>query len=162
PGKNSRVDKLAQFLADKAEMKLLHMVTSSPARTPSFTMFGNPDYFLVTSKGSLPLAPQQCPPPVVPPTSGCVVQGPGFGWNHGDVQRDIVRAWYGMVGPGVRATGRNDSVFSDHTDLRPTMMALIGLKDDYVHDGRVLVERLNRRALPGSLQSRDHDDDNDY
>jgi len=161
PGKNSRVDKLAQFLADRAEMKLLHMLTSSPARAPSFTMFGNPDYFFITSKGSLPLTPSTCPPPIVPPTSGCVVQGQSFAWDHGDVQRDIVRTWYGMVGPGVRATGRNDSVFSDHTDLRPTVLRLTGLKDDYISDGRVLVERLDPRALPSSLQSHG-DEDNEY
>jgi hypothetical protein len=47
-------------------------------------------------------------------------------------------------------------VFSDHTDLRPTILALLGLKDDYVHDGRVLVEKLESRALPDALEdSRD-------
>ena len=29
-------------------MKLLHMVTASPARTPTFTMFGDDDYFFET------------------------------------------------------------------------------------------------------------------
>jgi hypothetical protein len=48
--------------------------------------------------------------------------------------------------------GRNDQVFSDHTDLRPTMIALAGLKDDYTHDGRVLVEFLDDHALPKSLR----------
>ncbi len=57
-----------------------------------------------------------------------------------------------MVGPGVRNQGRNDDVFSDHTDLRPTILALLGLKDDYVHDGRVLVENLKSGALPDSLE----------
>jgi hypothetical protein len=45
-----------------------------------------------------------------------------------------------MVGPGVQRLGRDDAVFSDHTDVRPTMLALLGLKDSYVHDGRVLSE----------------------
>jgi len=40
-----KTDKLSLFLADQAEMKLLHMVTASPARTPTLTMFGNDDYF---------------------------------------------------------------------------------------------------------------------
>src|SRR5262245_58876950 len=62
-GKNNQVDQLAQFFADRAEMKFLHMVTSSPARTPSFTMFGNPDYFFQTTRGSLPLAPVDCTKP---------------------------------------------------------------------------------------------------
>ena len=61
-----------------------------------------------------------------------------------------------MVGPGVQKQGRYDAVFSDHTDLRPTILTLVGLKDDYVHDGRVLVENLEPRALPDSLEdSRD-------
>ena len=43
------LDKLSAFLADQAEMKLLHMVTASPARTPTLTMFGNDDWFFFTS-----------------------------------------------------------------------------------------------------------------
>ena len=37
-----------------------------------------------------------------------------------------------------RAAGRR--LWSDHTDIRPTMLALLGLKDSYVSDGRVLTE----------------------
>jgi hypothetical protein len=62
----------------------------------------------------------------------------------------------GMVGPGVNRAGRDDHVFSDHTDLRPTMIALAGLKDDYTHDGRVLIEFLDDRALPRSLRRNEH------
>ncbi len=130
-----------QFLADQAEMKLLHMVTASPARTPSFTMFGNPDYFDQNAGNTTACVPQ----------SACVFETPGFAWNHGDVQQQITEAWFGMVGPGVLQQGRNDTVFSDHTDLRPTIMALVGLTDDYSHDGRVLVEKLATSALPASL-----------
>jgi hypothetical protein len=154
PGKVGQIDQLTVALADQAEMKLLHMVTKSPARTPSFTMFGNPDYFIQTSRGSLPLAPTDC----VANPSSCVVQGPGFAWNHGDIQLDITRAWFGMVGPGVKPQGRNDSVFSDHTDLRPTMLALLGLKDTYMHDGRALVEKLVPAVLPRSLRGGDDDE----
>ena len=136
-----RVDKLSAFLADQAEMKLLHMVTTSPARTPTFTMFGDPDYFFVTgSTDNCSLAPS------------CVIEQPGFAWNHGDVQKDITRTWMAMVGPGVRHEGRNDQVFSDHTDVRPTMLALLGLKDSYVHDGRVLAEKLFDQALPNGIR----------
>ena len=59
-----------------------------------------------------------------------------------------------MVGPGVQALGRHDTVFSDHTDVRPTMIALLGLKDDYVHDGRVLAEWVERKALPSGIRQR--------
>ena len=134
-------DKLSALLADQAEMKLLHMVTTSPARTPTLTMFGNEDYFFQNgSTDNCSLAP------------ACVIEQPGFAWNHGDFQQDITRTWYGMVGPGVRRRGRDDAVFSDHTDIRPTMLALVGLKDSYVHDGRVLVEILEEQSLPRGLR----------
>ncbi len=142
----NRVEKLNAFLADRAEMKLLHMITSNPARSPSFTMFGNPDYFNTTSSPSTGQGHDCSQAPA------CVSETPGFAWNHGDVQKDITRTWMGMVGPGVNHSGRDDRVFSDHTDLRPTMIALAGLKDDYAHDGRVLIEFLDDRKLPRSLR----------
>jgi arylsulfatase A-like enzyme len=141
-----RVEKLNAFLADRAEMGLLHMITSNPARSPSFTMFGNPDYFNTTSSASTGQGKDCSQAPA------CVSEPPGFAWNHGDVQKEITRTWMGMVGPGVSRFGRNDDVFSDHTDLRPTMIALAGLKDDYTHDGRVLIEFLDDRAVPRALR----------
>jgi arylsulfatase A-like enzyme len=62
-----------------------------------------------------------------------------------------------VVGPGINNLGRNDDVFSDHTDVRPTMMALLGLTDDYVHDGRVLAEWIHEGALPSGIR-RDRED----
>ncbi len=139
-------DKLSKLLADQAEMKLLHMVTASPARTPTLTMFGNDNYFFTTGAGGA-CANQ----------SACIFVGPGFAWNHGDFQRDITRTWVAMVGPGVQRLGRHDAVFSDHTDVRPTLLALLGLKDSYVHDGRVLSEWMEQRALPSAIrQSREN------
>ena len=43
-------------------------------------------------------------------------------------------------------------VWSDHTDIRPTILALAGLRDDYAHDGRVLIEALDPGALPLSMR----------
>src|SRR5215813_5027506 len=149
---SGNTDRLSVLLADRAEMKLLHMVPSLPDRVPTFTMFGNDDYFFETASAANRSKDCSQPP-------ACLVEeGPsGFAWNHGDFQKDITRTWFGMVGPGVQQQGRDDSVFSDHTDLRPTVMALVGLNDDYVHDGRVLVEKLEHRALPDSLaDSREH------
>ena len=37
-------------LADPVEEKALHMVNSDPNRTPTFTMFGNPDFFFQTGE----------------------------------------------------------------------------------------------------------------
>jgi hypothetical protein len=141
-----KTDKLSKLLADQAEMKLLHMVTSNPARTPTFTMFGDDNYFFANANGGA-CANQ----------SDCIFVGPGFAWNHGDFQRDITRTWVAMVGPGVQRLGRHDTVFSDHTDVRPTLLALLGLKDSYVHDGRVLSEWMEQRALPPAIrQSREN------
>lgn len=130
-------DKISQFLADAVEMKILHMVTADPARTPTLVMFGDPDYFFFAG------APN-C-------TSPCVTEPPGFAWNHGDVQPEIVTTWLGMVGPGVRDDGVDGKTWSDHTDIRPTILLLAGLKDDYGHDGRVLSEALTGAALPPSV-----------
>jgi hypothetical protein len=141
------VDKLSVFLADQAEMKLLHMVTTSPARTPTLTMFGNENYFFLNG------STDNC---ALPPACLSVPQSPAatFAWNHGDFQKDITRTWFGIAGPGVRNLGRYDVVFSDHSDVRPTMLALLGLKDSYVHDGRVLAEWLNTNALPTGIRQR--------
>ena len=144
------IDKLSFRLADQAEMKLLHMVTASPARTPTLTLFGDDNYFFSNdtsvANGNLPCTQG----------SACIFvpQSPAatFAWNHGDVQEDITRTWMAIAGPGVRPLGRNDDVFSDHTDVRPTMMSLLGLKDSYVHDGRVLIEDLDEQARTQSLR----------
>ncbi|MGZ3582652.1 MAG: sulfatase-like hydrolase/transferase [Ktedonobacterales bacterium] len=132
-------DQLTTYLADPVEMKLLHMVTGDPARTPTFTMFGNPDYFFFAGA-------RNCNAP-------CVVQQPGFAWNHGDVQSEITTTWLGIVGPGVRHDGVNGTIWSDHTDIRPTVLSLLGLKDDYVSDGRVLFEALYDWAVPQTVRA---------
>jgi hypothetical protein len=136
-------DKLSYRLADQAEMQLLHMVTTDPARTPTMTMFGDPDYFFLTSTPNNPCT--------VSPS--CYTQAPTFNWNHGDVQQDIIHTWLAMVGPGVLNLGIDNSTFTDHTDTRPTLMSLVGLKDDYVHDGRVLAEKLALDAQPLGVQN---------
>ena len=130
-------DTLTKYLADPVEMKLLHMITADPARDPTFTMFADPNYFLFS------FAPD-C-------SSPCISFDTGFAWNHGDVNPDINTTWLGMVGPGVRNLGVNGSIWSDHTDIRPTIMLLVGLKDDYDHDGRALFEVLDDSVLPQSL-----------
>jgi hypothetical protein len=133
-------DQLANYLADPVEMQLLHMVTADPARTPTLTMFANPDYFLFTSAANC--------------ASPCVSEAPAFAWNHGDVAPDINTTWLGLVGPGVKHLGVDHSVWSDHTDVRPTMLELLGLRDDYQHEGRVLFEVLNPAVLPAAVRER--------
>ena len=125
-------------MADAVGQKALHMVNSDPARTPSFTAFGNPDYF-ITAAASGP----SCG------SNPCIDYH--FAWSHGDVQPEIATTWVGFVGPGFANNGINSTTWTDHVNVRPTMMTLLGLKDDYRHDGRVLTEALDKHAIPQTL-----------
>jgi hypothetical protein len=125
-------------MADPTEMRALHMVNADPSRTPTFTLFANPDFFLTTSN---------------PSCGGNPCVSPGFAWNHGDIQDEIGNTWAGVVGPGVTSHGVDSKTWTDHTNLRPTILSLLGLKDDYVPDGRVLTETLTPKATPAKLRS---------
>jgi hypothetical protein len=130
-------------VADPVGMKALHMITADPQRTPTLTMFAQPDWFFFAG------APNCSTPcvtvPTTPPTST-------FAWNHGGIQPEIATTWLGLVGPGVRNNG-DDTTWADHTDVRPTMLDLVGLGDSYVHDGRVLIDELDASAVPQSLRA---------
>jgi hypothetical protein len=132
-------DHVTNFLAGQAAMRDLHMLTGDPARNPTFTLFASPDYFLCATGFSCPETGDQ------------VVENPGFAWNHGDLAPEIVNTWLGLVGPGVRHLGVDNATWSDHANDRPTILALVGLKDDYRHEGRVLAEVLRPRALPAGF-----------
>jgi hypothetical protein len=152
--------KIANYLADPAEEAILHMVNADPARTPTFAMFAKPDYFVS--------------PGVANCSTPCVSVNPGFAYNHGDYAAEINTNYTAFAGPGVRhlgldgtsaANGPNSAgpnsgqvevvnsgttgTWVDETDIRPTLIYLTGLKDDYEHDGRVITEILTapNRAL---------------
>ena len=152
---------ITNYLADPAEEAILHMVNADPARTPTFALFAKPDYYLYDGGTS-------CSGP-------CVTQDTGFAYNHGDYAAEINTNWVGFVGPGVKnlgldgqapGTGPNSAgpnsgqqvvansgttgTWADETDIRPTLMYLTGLKDDYEHDGRVITEVL---AAPNTALS---------
>ena len=115
-------------------MKLLHMVSGDPLRTPTVVSWNEPNAWVQTS--------------------GCAINevsciNPAFAWMHGGIQPEIAQTWLGLVGPGVKKRGIDDDTWTDHTDVRPTMLALLGLEDDYLHDGRVIVEHLDPEYLPG-------------
>jgi hypothetical protein len=136
-------DKIAQAMADQTEQRFLHMVTSDANRTPNFVVFANDNYFNFASGTASCDEPPAC----------ITLEGHGgFAWNHGDFQEVITKTWLGLVGPGVQHMGATEALFSDHTDTRPTIMSLVGLKDDYQHDGRVLLEVLNDNAIQGHIQ----------
>jgi hypothetical protein len=63
-------------IVDRTGQKLLHMSsTVDPNRDPTFTFFGDPNFFFETTGN---------PNPIV---------GTGFAWNHGDIQPEIGRTW---------------------------------------------------------------------
>ena len=125
-------------MADPVGEKALHMVNTDPARTPSFTAFGNPDYF-VTAANSGP----SCG------SNPCIDYH--FAWSHGDIQPEIATNWLGLVGPGVKHQGIDSQTWTDHTNVRSTTLVLAGLRDDYINDGRALIEAIETKALPQSL-----------
>lgn len=132
-------------MADQTGMKTLHMVTADPFRTPTFTPFADPNWFFFATGGAACAAPADCA--FIPARTS-----QSFAWNHGDIQDEIASTWVGYVGEGVEDSGIDSETWSDHTDVRPTILALVGLKDDYVHDGRVISEIVEGDALPRALK----------
>jgi hypothetical protein len=144
---------ITNYLADPVEEGILHMVNADQARTPTFALFAKPDYFL--SSGSPTCAP-------------CVTQNTNFAYDHGDYAAEINTNWLGIAGPGVAHRGLDGTAagagpnsagpdsgqvtvpgsgttgtWVDETDIRPTLLYLAGLRDDYLHDGRVISEILS-------------------
>jgi hypothetical protein len=153
---------ITNYLADPTEEAILHMVNADPARTPTFAMFARPDYFLTPGAANCSLP--------------CVSVNPAFAYNHGDYAAEIDTNYFGIAGPGVKnlgvdgpqpADGPNSAgpdsgqvtvpgshttgTWIDETDIRPTLMYLTGLRDDYEHDGRVITQILTHpnHALAG-------------
>ncbi|MGH3157284.1 MAG: hypothetical protein ACRDNF_12005 [Streptosporangiaceae bacterium] len=144
---------IANYIADPTEEAILHMVDADPARTPTFALFAKPDYFLETGSATC--------------GTSCVKMDDGYAWDHGDYAAEIDTNYVGFVGPGVKHLGLDGSPpnegpnsagpdsgqetvpeentkgpWVDETDIRPTLMYLAGLKDDYEHDGRVITQIL--------------------
>jgi hypothetical protein len=132
-------EKLTVAMADHVGEKLLHLVTADPTRTPTFTMFALPDYWVYSGASTCT-------------GLACFSTPPRFAWNHGTFTSDITETWAGLVGPGVKPQGDAAAYWSDHADLRPTMLALLGLRDDYTSQGRVLIENMTNDAIPDGLQ----------
>jgi hypothetical protein len=157
---------VSKWMVDPTAEQLLHFVNADPNRTPSFTVFPNPDvYFAQGNSDSCPAGTTAATAP-----TACNPLNSGFSWNHGYYAPEVDTTWLGLAGPGVKnlgldgpdaAGGPNSSgsaanghttvpdvakqgTWVDHTDVRPTLLALVGLKDDYVSDGRVVTEVLNR------------------
>jgi hypothetical protein len=144
---------ITNYMADPTEEAILHMVDADPARTPTFALFAKPDYYLQTG-------PARC-------DGSCVSTDDSYGWEQGSYAAEIDTTYVGFVGPGVKQLGLEGSPPSegpnssgpesgqqtvpqedtkgpwvDETDIRPTLMFLTGLRDDYEHDGRVITQIL--------------------
>jgi arylsulfatase A-like enzyme len=124
----TKLTPVARYLVDGPTLKALHMVNADPQRTMSFTMFSLPDYYFQTYS------------PCSGKSQGCL--NDSFAWIHGDYSNDIGQTWLGIVGPGVKNDGIDDSTWTDHTDIVPTVNALLGLTPDYQPDGRVITQIL--------------------
>jgi hypothetical protein len=53
----------------------------------------------------------------------------------------------------VKSLGLSSAVWSDHVDVRPTILALAGIAGDYVQDGRALIEFMRPERLPSAVAS---------
>ena len=155
------------YQAGATEQRLLHLQTADPQRTPTYTVFPKPDYYFDAAAPACAGA--------VNPAASCVAVNSRFAWNHGYYSPDIVITWSSFVGPGVRRDGIDgpapaDSpavhdpnggglvpayskvgTWADETDVRPTLLHLAGLTDDYVMDGRVITQILSHRGSLGGL-----------
>jgi hypothetical protein len=134
-GYTGATDNLLVKMADQTGMRALHMITTGdPARNATFVYFADANYFLTDFPSSTCLT--------------CV--NPAFAWNHGDIQPEIGQTWLGFVGPGVKSQP-DQVVFTDHTDVRPTVQSILGLHDSYASDGRVITQALSSSAYASSL-----------
>jgi hypothetical protein len=148
-------EQIAKYQAGALEQRVLHMQTNDPLRTPTYSIFPMPDYFFGTSGPN-------------------VTFNNGFAYDHGYYSPNIDITWAGIVGPGVAVngvdgpgpTGGNEShdpnsthtvpeastqgTWIEEADLRPTLLHLVGLQDDYQTDGQVISQAL---AAPGSTLS---------
>jgi hypothetical protein len=107
----------------------------------------------------------------------CIEQTNEYAWDHGDYAAEIDTNWAAFAGPGVAHLGLDGSppdagpnsagpnsgqvtvpqsgttgTWIDETDIRPTIMYLTGLRDDYTEDGRVITQILSQPA-PDHLSS---------
>lgn len=147
---------IAKYQAGALEERVLHMQTNDPLRTPTYSIFPVPDYFFGTSGSNVSI-------------------NSSFAWDHGYYSPNIDVTWAALVGPGVatrgvdgpQPTGGNESqdpnstntvpeastqgTWVEEADLRPTMLYLLGLKDDYQSDGHVIAQALT--SVPPALQA---------
>ena len=149
-------EKIVNYQAGALEQRVLHMQTADPTRTPTFTLFPKPDYFFSTTGANVGI-------------------NNGFAYDHGYYSPNIDVTWAGLVGPGVAARGVDGpapaagnqahdpnstntvpqastvGTWVEEADIRPTLLYLTGLTDDYQSDGHVVTQALD--SVPASLSA---------
>jgi hypothetical protein len=164
-------EKIVNYQAGAVEQRILHMQTADPLRTPSYTIFPKPDYYFDNTY-------PKCSASTAPATD-CVARYGSYAYNHGYYSPDIDITWGGFAGPGVArrgivgaapqrgptstAAGQNglptltvpqaSSVrnWAEEADVRPTLLSLAGLRDDYISDGTPLAGIIARHDSSGRL-----------
>ena len=84
-------EKIVDYQAGALEQRVLHMQTSDPLRTPTYTLFPKPDYFFATTDIGTP--PQH------------IGINPGFAYDHGYYSPNIDITWVGIAGKGAAVNG---------------------------------------------------------
>ncbi len=139
---------VVNYQAGALEQRVLHMGNVDPRRSPTYTIFPKPDYYFGTSGPNVSINGK-------------------YAWNHGYYTPNIDITWGALVGPGVAARGidgpdpsggnqtqdpnstrtvpqaSTHGTWVEETDIRPTMLYLAGLHDDYQTDGRVVSQVLS-------------------
>jgi hypothetical protein len=147
-------EKIVKYQAGMLEQRVLHMQTADPLRTPTYSLFPKGDYFFSTSGPNVSI-------------------NNGFAYDHGYYSPNIDVTWAAVAGPGVAVRGvdgpqpaqgnqANDpeanhtvpeastvGTWVEETDIRPTMLYLLGLHDDYQSDGHVVTQALS--SVPSAL-----------
>ncbi len=161
-------EKIINYQAGAVEQRILHMQTADPLRTPSYTMFPQPDYYF---DPAFPACGSS-----TDPATDCASTFAHYAWNHGYYAPDVDITWAGIVGPGVAkkgllgpdpshgatatADGQNgrpaltvpgasSGLWVEEADIRPTLLSLVGLHADYLSDGAVIGGILNRHSDNG-------------
>jgi hypothetical protein len=163
---DGKTENAVKWMVDPTGEELLHFGNADPNRVPTFTAFPIPDVYFTSGTADSPRCAAGTTAASAPTT--CTSINNQYAWNHGYYAPEINNTWAGLVGPGVRNLGvdgsgpadgpssdgdansgtttdtqvDNNGTWLDQSDLRPTLMALTGLKDSYVEDGRVLTEDL--------------------
>jgi hypothetical protein len=147
-------EKIVHYQAGALEQRVLHMQTRDPLRTPTYTLFPKPDYFFSTSGANVGI-------------------NSSFAYDHGYYSPNIDVTWVGIAGKGVAVNGVDGpepaagnqpsdpestrtvpqasqvGTWVEETDIRPTMLHLLGLSDDYQSDGHVIAQAL--ATVPAAL-----------